>query len=214
MSGGRAATRAAAAVDSPVSLPAAPSPDAADHRERLMAGLAEAIREKGLAKTQITDIVGHAHASRTTFYRCFDDKEACFFALAQRLTDATREAVEAAVDPEAPWQHQVDQAIDAYFGILSVDPEIVVTFVSDLPMLGESASRLRREGIAQYAEMLVRLAGTPRMREAGIAIDLDTAVLLMSGLDGMVVHAVEAGRPVAELAPAAKQALKRVLAPE
>ena len=194
-------------------LPAAPSPDAADHRERLMAGLADAIHEKGLAKTQVTDIVRHARASRTTFYRCFADKDACFFALAQRLTDATREAVEAAVDPAAPWETQVDQAIDAYVGILGNDPTLVVTFASDLPMLGERAARLRREGIAQYAEMLVRLASTPRMREAGIAIDLDTAVLLMAGLDGMVAHAVGDGRPVAELAPMAKRAVKRVLAP-
>lgn len=178
-----------------------------------MAGLAEAIREKGLAKTQITDIVRHAHASRTTFYRCFADKEACFFALAQRLTDATREAVEAAVDPEAPWPAQVDQAIDAYVGLLGIDPAIVVTFVNDLPMLGERAARLRREGTAQYGEMLVRLASTPRMREAGISVDLDTAMLLMSGLDGMFVHAVEQGRDVSELAPAAKEAVKRVLAP-
>lgn len=204
--------RQAGATARPADLPGAPSARAADHRERLMAGLAEAIREKGLARTQITDIVGHAHASRTTFYRCFADKEACFFALAQRLTDATREAVEAAVDPEAPWSDQVDQAIDAYIDILSVDPEIVVTFVSDLPVLGERAARLRREGIAQYAEMLVRLASTPRMREAEIAVDGDTAVLIMSGLDGMFVHAVEAGRSLAELAPAAKDAVKRVLA--
>lgn len=179
-----------------------------------MAGLAEAIREKGLAKTQITDIVRHARASRTTFYRCFADKDACFIALAQRLTEATREAVEAAVDPEAGWEAQVDQAIDAYVEILGVDPVIVVTFAGDLPMLGERAARLRREGIAQYAEMLVRLTSTPRMHEAGIAVDLDTAVLLMAGLDGMFVHAVEQGRAVAELAPAAKQAVKRVLAPE
>jgi len=41
---------------------------------RLLEGLAAAIREKGLARTQVGDIVRHARASRRTFYNHFPDK--------------------------------------------------------------------------------------------------------------------------------------------
>ena len=46
--------------------PAGDDAFAAQHA-RLMEGLAASIREKGLAQTQVSDIVRHAHASRRTF---------------------------------------------------------------------------------------------------------------------------------------------------
>ncbi|MBJ7328303.1 MAG: TetR/AcrR family transcriptional regulator [Solirubrobacteraceae bacterium] len=178
-----------------------------------MAGLADAIREKGLAKTQITDIVRHARASRTTFYRSFPDKESCFFALAERLNEATMIDVAAAVDPDATWETQIDQAIDAYLRILSEDPEMVVTFVSDLPLLGEQAAQLHRAGVERYAELVVQLASSPSMKAAGVRVSMEQAVLLMAGIDGLVVRSVARGEPVTDLAPVAKDALKRVFAP-
>lgn len=190
-------------------------PEAAGHRERLMGGLAAAIREKGLANTQVTDIVRHARASRTTFYRCFEDKDACFIALAESLSAATRLEVAAAVDERAPWEEQVDQAVDTYLGILSADPEIVVTFASDLPMLGERGAQLRRQSLEQYADLLVRFAGTSAMREAGIPpVSMEKAVMLVAGLDGMVVRAVHRGEDLLGLAPIAKDVMKRALAPD
>jgi AcrR family transcriptional regulator len=38
----------------------------------------ESCAEKTFAATTITDIVGRAHISRTTFYKHFEDKRACF----------------------------------------------------------------------------------------------------------------------------------------
>lgn len=190
-------------------------PDTARHRERLMAGLAAAIREKGLANTQVTDIVRHARASRTTFYLCFEDRDACFLALAESLSTATRRDVTAVVDPRAPWEEQVDRAIDTYLRILSADPEIVVTFTSDLPMLGDRGAQLRRRSLEQYAEMLVGLAGTRGPREAGVPpVSMEKAVMLMAGLDGMVVRAVHRGEDLLDLAPIAKDVMKRALAPD
>jgi AcrR family transcriptional regulator len=187
--------------------------DLADHRERLMAGLAASIRDVGLANTTITTIVRHARASRTTFYRCFADKEACFLALAERLAQATLVAIRDAVDPEAPWGAQVDGAIDAYVQILSSDPDIVVTFVRDLPLLGERAAGLRRAGLEAYARAVVLASQSGAMREAGVDMSMDRATMLIGGLEAMVVRAVERGEPVADLAPVAKDLAHRVLAP-
>ena len=81
--------------------PAGDDAFAAQHA-RLMEGLAASIREKGLAQTQVSDIVRHAHASRRTFYNHFEDKEACFVELMTTLADAFLEAVDRAIDREAP----------------------------------------------------------------------------------------------------------------
>lgn len=179
-----------------------------------MAGLADAIREKGLANTQITDIVRHARASRSTFYRCFDDKDACFLALAESLGVALRQDVAAAVDPDAAWDDQVDQALDAFLGLLDADRPMAVTFSQELPMLGERGAQLRRESIEQWAELLIALTATERMRSEGIPqVSMELAVMIMAGLDGMVARAVARDASLLDLAPTAKAAVKRLLAP-
>jgi AcrR family transcriptional regulator len=183
------------------------------HRERMLEGLAASIREKGLANTGVGDIVRHARASRRTFYRSFNDKDACFFALAEAVSAKTRAAVADAVDRDAPWDEQIDQAVDAYLGILAADPKMTVTFVNEISALGVRAIRLRNRGIERYARMLIELASSDAMRDAGVPeVSMDKAVMLMAGLDGMIVRAVTRRQPVLDLAPIAKDVLKAALA--
>jgi AcrR family transcriptional regulator len=47
-------------------------------RQRIIDAMIESCAEKTYAGTTITDIVGSARISRTTFYKHFDDKRACF----------------------------------------------------------------------------------------------------------------------------------------
>jgi AcrR family transcriptional regulator len=177
------------------------------HRERMLEGLAQSIREKGLADTQITDIVRHARASRRTFYQHFPDKESCFVELGEALTAQVMEQVTAAIDRSAPWPEQVDRAIDAYLALLATDPALTLTFASRT--LGPRVVSVQRDGIERYAELLVELAGS-----AGIdPVSLDKAVMLIGGLHEMIVRAVERGESVEGLGPIAKDVIKRALAP-
>ncbi len=47
-------------------------------RQRILDAMIESCAEKTYAATTISDIVGGAHISRTTFYKHFEDKHACF----------------------------------------------------------------------------------------------------------------------------------------
>src|SRR3954470_7205738 len=107
-----------------------------DFRERLLAGLAESIREKGLQGTQISDIVRHARTSRRTFYECFADKESCFVELVEAANAAILVEVRASVDPAASWEAQVDQAIESYLEAMARNPSLTVTISRELPTLG------------------------------------------------------------------------------
>src|SRR3954468_6920216 len=104
-----------------------------DFRARLLAGLAESVREKGLQGTQISDIVRHARTSRRTFYECFPDKESCFVELVELSLEAILEEVGATVHPEAPGREQVDQAVDSCLGALGREPSLTVTISRELP---------------------------------------------------------------------------------
>jgi len=85
-------------------------------RQRIVDAMTECCAEKTYAATTITDIVGRARISRTTFYKHFADKRACFNAAiddcvsqlaevaraahseADRPADATRKAAAAVLD--------------------------------------------------------------------------------------------------------------------
>jgi len=47
-------------------------------RQRIIDAMIESCAEKTYAATTISDIVSRAHISRTTFYKHFEDKRACF----------------------------------------------------------------------------------------------------------------------------------------
>jgi len=184
-----------------------------DHRARLLEGLALSIREKGLTGTQITDIVGHAKASRRTFYQCFPDKDACFLELAERLRNALLEVVEAAVDQDASWERQIEQAVDAYLGLLAADPKMAIAFSSELPTLGARWMAIRTEGIERFAELVVRLSSSPSMQAGGVEpLSMEKAVMIVAGIDGMVVRAVHRDESILELAAPAKAVVKGAFA--
>jgi AcrR family transcriptional regulator len=180
-------------------------------RVRLLEGLAESIREKGLAQTQLDDIVRHARASKRTFYKHFPDKDACFVELARRLSDTVLEQVRQTIDLDAEWTDQVDQAIAVYLGALAADPAMTLTFAS--PSLGPSIVRAQREGGERYAELMVEVLDTDAMRRAGVPqMSLERAFMLVSGLHHTVVRAVERGEDVMALAPEFKAVFKAAIA--
>jgi AcrR family transcriptional regulator len=65
-------------------------------RQRIVDAMIDSCAEKTYAATTITDIVARARISRTTFYKHFDDKRACFDAAIADCIEQLREAAAAA----------------------------------------------------------------------------------------------------------------------
>ena len=184
------------------------------HRERLLEALATSIRQRGLRATQIADIVRLARTSRRTCYECFPDKESCFVELVRDATTLLLAAIEASIDAAETWQTQVEQAIDTYLQALAEDPAMTATISRELPALGLRGAAVQREGIERYAGLVVRMARSMPMREAGVPeISLETAVMLVGGLNELVIHAVDHGEPLETVAAVAKDVIKAVLEP-
>jgi AcrR family transcriptional regulator len=182
----------------------------AGFRERLLAGLAESIREKGLQRTQISDIVRHARTSRRTFYECFADKESCFVELVEVANRAILEEVRVAVDPHAAWAEQVDQAIDSYLEALAREPSLTVTISRELPTLGTRGAQLLHDSIERYAELIVALVSAS---DEGTSITVEEAIMLAGGVAELLGRAVTRGDDVRTVGPAAKSVIKAVLDP-
>lgn len=179
--------------------------------ERLLEGLAASIREKGLAQTQVTDIVRHAHASRRTFYNHFPDKEACFVELMNMLSDAFLAEVDRAIDREAPIDTQIDQAIDTYLALVTSDPGLTRTFASSSS--GERIVMAQRQAFERYAELIVAVVAGDSARDPRVApVSLERAYMLVSGLHHTLVRALLRDEDLDRVAAEFKAVIKLVLA--
>ncbi len=95
-----------------------------NQRERLIAGLAEAVAENGYTGTTIAHITRHAAVSRRTFYEHFDSKDACFIAAYEAVMTELRDHLATAYDSEDDWPLAVRAGIDAMLTFLASEPNL------------------------------------------------------------------------------------------
>jgi AcrR family transcriptional regulator len=95
-----------------------------NQRERLIAGLAEAVAEKGYGGTTIADITRHAAVSRRTFYEHFEGKDECFVAAFDTVTEQLRRVVEEAYEAEDDWPQALRAGIEAMLTFLASEPNL------------------------------------------------------------------------------------------
>jgi AcrR family transcriptional regulator len=95
-----------------------------NQRERLIAGLAEAIAENGYSGTTIAHITRHAAVSRRTFYEHFASKDECFVAAYDTVMAELRERVGRAFEEEGDWPHAVKGGIGAMLHFLAAEPNL------------------------------------------------------------------------------------------
>src|SRR6185312_16330147 len=95
-----------------------------NQRERLIAGLAEAIAENGYSGTTIAHITRHAAVSRRTFYEHFASKDECFVAAYDTVMAELRERVGRAFEEEEDWPHAVKAGIGAMLHFLAAEPNL------------------------------------------------------------------------------------------
>lgn len=95
-----------------------------NQRERLIAGLAEAVSEGGYAGTTIADITRNAAVSRRTFYEHFDSKDECFIAAYDAVMTELRKRVGEAFEAQEEWPQAVRAGIAAMLEFLAAEPHL------------------------------------------------------------------------------------------
>ncbi|HEX4790945.1 MAG TPA: TetR/AcrR family transcriptional regulator [Actinospica sp.] len=186
----------------------------APFRQRLIDGMAASVRERGYRETTVADIVRHARTSRRTFYAEFSSKDDCYVALLYRTNAKMRHHIEASVRSTAPWQRQVSQAVEAYIEAVASEPEIMLSWIRELPALGTLARTVQREAIDSMTEMLLRLTDNEvfRRAEAG-PLSRPLALLLLGGIRELTATIVEDGGEIRDLTEVATSAATALLAP-
>lgn len=183
-------------------------------RDRLLDGMAASIVERGFRDTTVADIVRHARTSKRTFYAQFASKEDCLIELLRRNNETLIANIRDAVDPEADWQEQIRQAVDAYVGHIAARPEITLAWIRELPALGAVAQPLHRIAMEHLTDMLVDLSDSPGFRRAQIApISRPLALIVLGGLRELTALFVEAGHDIQGIVEPAIVASTAILGP-
>lgn len=176
-------------------------------RDRLLAGLVASINERDYRDTTVADIVRHAKTSKRTFYAHFASKDDCFLELLDDDNIRTIAGIRAAVDPNADWRTQIEQAIDAYITAIEAHPAITLAWIREFPALGQAARPVQRRGMGRFVDLLIDLTSGPGFERAGLrTVSRQTALILLGGLRELTAHTMEDGEKISDIRDAAVQA--------
>jgi AcrR family transcriptional regulator len=100
-------------------------------RRRIVEAIVESCAEKTYAATTITDIVARARISRTTFYKQFEDKRACFDAAVDYCIEELQRIAAAAHSPSDPPADASRKAATAVVEALAERPGLAQLLTGD-----------------------------------------------------------------------------------
>jgi AcrR family transcriptional regulator len=186
----------------------------AEFRPRLLAGMAAAIRERGFRQSTVADVVRHARTSRRTFYEHFASKQDCYVALLRESNAEMVGQIAAAVDPHASWDTQVRQAIGAWISASESEPAITLSWIREIPSLGDDARQLQRDFLEAFIELIQTLSDNPELRAAGVQpVSRPVAVMLLGGLRELMAITVEDGARLGDIMAVAVEATMAMIGP-
>jgi AcrR family transcriptional regulator len=117
-------------------------------RQRIIDAIVESCGEKTYAATTITDIVARAHISRTTFYKQFKDKRACFDAALDYCIVELQQVAAAAHSAPDPPAEAARKAATAVLEALAARPGLAQLLTGDAIAVDPSViERYRRATI-------------------------------------------------------------------
>jgi AcrR family transcriptional regulator len=100
-------------------------------RQRIIDAMIESCAEKTYAATTIADIVKHASISRTTFYKRFPNKRACFDGALDACLEALRTTAADSHDPSDPPVEALRKAAAATLDLMASKPALAQLVMGD-----------------------------------------------------------------------------------
>jgi AcrR family transcriptional regulator len=187
-------------------------PGTGGFRDRLLMGMAEAIRERGgLKPVTVAEVVRHAHTSRRTFYQHFADRDDCFLALFDVVSSALLERIADAATGDGPFGERVDRAVAAYLGAVAAEPVLTRACIQETPAMGAAGMERVQALHERWARQIVLLVEEARRHDDGLRpLPLEVATIITGGFRDLVITALDQGRDLTELQDVAGDVLRRI----
>lgn len=128
-------------------------------RQRILDAMIDSCAEKTYAATTITDIVARARISRTTFYKHFDDKRACFDAAIEYCIEQLEEVAASSHSPEESPPDAARKAAAAVTEALAAQPGLAQLLTGDAIAVEPKVIECYRKATIPALEALWSRAG-------------------------------------------------------
>lgn len=148
-------------------------------RQRIIEAMISSCAEKTYAATTITDIVGRARISRTTFYKRFTDKRACFDATVDFCIEELQEAARGAHSASDPPPEAVRRATGAILDSMAANPALAQLLTGDAVSVDPAVLRRYRKLLIPAVEALWDRAGKPKTSQMDPRLAFGRAQLLI-----------------------------------
>jgi AcrR family transcriptional regulator len=126
---------------------------ARQQRERLLAGMLDAVGTEGYVATTVADVLERAGVSRRTFYEHFSDKEDCFLHAYDHVTERTGVAASEAYNAQPDWRSGMRAGLDLFLRTLAAHPHYARACLVEILAVGPEGLRRRDRGIQPFLRL-------------------------------------------------------------
>jgi AcrR family transcriptional regulator len=120
-------------------------------RERLLEAMLLVSGEMGYERVSVQDVIERARASRATFYKHFEDKEACFVAAYTEASEWLFQRLETVAKRQQSWKEGLRAALAELLEFCANQPSIARALFVEAPAAGGDA-------MAQHDLLMERLS--------------------------------------------------------
>lgn len=162
-----------------------------DHRHRLLDAMAQSVASNGFASTTVTDVVTLARVSRRTFYEHFGTREACLIALFDAASAQAFKVLVGSINPTQDWRDQLNDALNAYLSILSMQPTLLKTLFVAVFALGDEGLAARRRSNEQLVNFIAATVTAGSNGQSAPERAIITAIV--GGIHELILQSIERG---------------------
>jgi AcrR family transcriptional regulator len=165
-------------------------------RQRIIDAMVDSCAEKTYAATTISDIVSRASISRTTFYKRFPGKRACFDAALESCIEEVRAVTGAAAEGAGSAPERVRRSSAAMLELLAAKPALAQVLTAEAVSVDPAVVRRYRRLLFPPLGALGGTGGGAKQARTSPGLAFGRAQLL-------VLDQISSGRPerLPELAP-------------
>jgi AcrR family transcriptional regulator len=170
-----------------------PAEEVARHqRIRLEGATVEAVARHGYAGTTLSEVVGLAGVSKTTFYEHFESKEKCFWATFETIVSVATENVLTAYHGADDQDGKLCALLEAYGEVPVASPKATALVVIEALCLGQEGVRRRARSAEPIERVFRELYEEYPQRVAVSTIETKAVV---AGLRHVTYRSLRARRP-------------------
>lgn len=156
---------------------------------RLEGAMVEATARHGFAGTTVSELVGLAGVSKTTFYQHFESKQACFLATFDAIFESVTEQVSAAFAEPGDFRQRLTRALTVFMEIAAAEPAAASLAAVESLTLGKAGIAHREKGSEAF-ELMVKQSFDHAPSSVEVA-DV-TVRAIVAGIRGVVYRSLRA----------------------